>query len=649
MDLSFGFDSTPPTAVPTAIAPRDGAETTATAITFRLIGSTDTGVGGSAVRYLFQVSRQETFGTVLSTQIFTETTFVASWFFGESNTVYWWRVAAVDSAGNQTGWSGPDSFRRPGSTDAGRPIGVAAFRAMATDNLDIELSWYSSPSADVSQYNIYWNQGITSAPADTLLGTIPHDGRESYSWSVASRASLVANTFYLFRIHAQDTGGNQDTAGAVAGAMARSTSPGQPYTSLITPQSGQRIRLAGGVQVQARIEGTRSLVETLVFQFRRSGGGAWTNMTTADSANFPNPMRIGAESRTVYGIRWNAAADGAASDSLLEIRVTAQRASGESQPGLSEVIAVWTTTSDTDADVVSDSRSVRMRGVNGQPVRIALTFLAGIHGSIDLDPRSFSVAEPTRLIFATLGMDSSRTRFASGAGAQSVRGHAANAATLNSLAAGDTVVGHVLDIDLSDSSGAAVTQLAAGKTASITMSLPSGYAPESLVVRSAHSGGETQQWSYDSAGNTPSLSFFSYDSVNRTVTFLTSKFSSFILVVPAIGSGGPGNQASLAQFMVYPNPWRPNDGNAATGRAYDPASPRTTGVVFDFLPARVRIELFTLRGEKVFERTTQVNDGFVTWNGRNEAGLEVASGYYIYVVTDMATGQRVTGKLAVIR
>jgi hypothetical protein len=101
--------------------------------------------------------------------------------------------------------------------------------------------------------------------------------------------------------------------------------------------------------------------------------------------------------------------------------------------------------------------------------------------------------------------------------------------------------------------------------------------------------------------------------------------------------------------MVYPNPFRPNDRSAASGVEYDAANPRTTGIVFDNLPARVRVEVYSLKGERLFDRTTAVNDGFVTWNVRNSDGQQVASGYYVYVVTDLATGKRVTGKLAVIR
>ena len=103
--------------------------------------------------------------------------------------------------------------------------------------------------------------------------------------------------------------------------------------------------------------------------------------------------------------------------------------------------------------------------------------------------------------------------------------------------------------------------------------------------------------------------------------------------------------------MVYPNPYRPNDGNAATGLPFDITNPRRTGIVFDNIPARVRIEVYNLRGERVFEETPSTGgQGFVTWNVQNKhTGQNVASGYYIYIVTDLATGQRVTGKLAIIR
>jgi len=170
------------------------------------------------------------------------------------------------------------------------------------------------------------------------------------------------------------------------------------------------------------------------------------------------------------------------------------------------------------------------------------------------------------------------------------------------------------------------------------------------VIRALHANGDTQEWSYDSVTNLPSLTAFAYDTIERLITFKTRKFSSFVLVAPALGSGGPGNQVNLAKFMVYPNPYRPNDGNASTGQPYDPANPRTTGIIFDNLPAQVRVEVYTMRGERVFERTMTVNDGYLTWNAKNSAnGDDVASGYCIYIVTDLATGRRVTGKLAVIR
>ena len=87
--------------------------------------------------------------------------------------------------------------------------------------------------------------------------------------------------------------------------------------------------------------------------------------------------------------------------------------------------------------------------------------------------------------------------------------------------------------------------------------------------------------------------------------------------------------------MIAPNPFRPSDGNASTG------SPYQRGVA--------GTEIYAVSGRKVTAFSTTNSGGSIQWDGRNDEFREVASGYYLYVVTDQATGARVTGKLAVIR
>ncbi|MDI6793954.1 MAG: T9SS type A sorting domain-containing protein [bacterium] len=92
--------------------------------------------------------------------------------------------------------------------------------------------------------------------------------------------------------------------------------------------------------------------------------------------------------------------------------------------------------------------------------------------------------------------------------------------------------------------------------------------------------------------------------------------------------------------VVYPNPYKPNDGQIRTGDA-------STGIVFINLPeARNQVKVYNLAGELVRESpTTWVS---WTWDTKNNGGEWVESGVYFYVITN-ERGEVKTGKLAVIR
>jgi hypothetical protein len=88
----------------------------------------------------------------------------------------------------------------------------------------------------------------------------------------------------------------------------------------------------------------------------------------------------------------------------------------------------------------------------------------------------------------------------------------------------------------------------------------------------------------------------------------------------------------LSSLQVVPNPWR---------------SDRHSGhpITFYQLAANSHIELFTASGHRV---RSLDGSGQVSWNLDNDSGESVASGIYLYLVTD-ASGQKNRGKLAVIR
>jgi hypothetical protein len=91
--------------------------------------------------------------------------------------------------------------------------------------------------------------------------------------------------------------------------------------------------------------------------------------------------------------------------------------------------------------------------------------------------------------------------------------------------------------------------------------------------------------------------------------------------------------SGLSAGRVSPDPWR---------------SDRNGGVpiTFDQLTLGSQIKIFTLSGHWV--RTLDASDGFANWDLRNDSGENVASGLYLYVLTN-SQGQKATGKLAIIR
>jgi hypothetical protein len=100
-----------------------------------------------------------------------------------------------------------------------------------------------------------------------------------------------------------------------------------------------------------------------------------------------------------------------------------------------------------------------------------------------------------------------------------------------------------------------------------------------------------------------------------------------------IGWAGPAAASVLDAVNVYPNPVRPHLGDVVA--------------TFDNLPGNVDIKIFNAHGSVVREVSIQA-PGFFDWELTNDAGSAVASGIYVYVLTD-DQGNRRVGKLAVIR
>ncbi len=117
----------------------------------------------------------------------------------------------------------------------------------------------------------------------------------------------------------------------------------------------------------------------------------------------------------------------------------------------------------------------------------------------------------------------------------------------------------------------------------------------------------------------------------KKLTLSASIFFSALLLGTIPGAHAA---ADLGQLNVYPNPVkRPLGHNTLT---------------FDNITSQLRIRIYSASGRLVRDIDLAGAGNAYQWDLRNNSNQEVASGVYIYMVSNDA-GEKRTGKIAVIR
>lgn len=111
--------------------------------------------------------------------------------------------------------------------------------------------------------------------------------------------------------------------------------------------------------------------------------------------------------------------------------------------------------------------------------------------------------------------------------------------------------------------------------------------------------------------------------------------TSFSTLSGSSGSGG-GSPGGLRDAHAYPNPYKPT------------ADSTHTKITFSDLTPGAKVQIFTLNGEPVKALNASGSSTTLEWTAVDDGGKQVASGVYIYLITN-AEGQQKEGKLAVIR
>jgi parallel beta-helix repeat protein len=603
-------DTLPPS-LPALLSPIGGEETTATLIRFRWSTSVDT---LSGLRdYRIQIAKGDTTfsSTVLDAwQSATETT--PNLLFLTADTWYW-RVLARDNVGCTSGWSATDSFRRPAPSDTTQPAPVGALTATPNTGATVTLTWLKSPSSGMAgggQYNIYWDNATGAIDLGAPLAIVPHTADTFYSHTTVA---LPDSRYYSFIVRAQDSRGIENTDTVKVIAFIRTVTQALPIAIIRQAQSGNRLlREEALVTVEIAPETRLAEVDRVLFQFRRDTtnlDAAWDTMRVFSPLR-PNPARSSAGGQ--FAIHWDVS--GARPGNPLipagvyQIRATAFLADGrrETGPGIFTVEIVPAGADRRDTRLSNGDWYAEQKVHRGAENR---TYAASDSAAAGVTIPENALTNATDTLRVTL------------------------AATASGAPSGKTVLTSAMTLTLGSG------QTAFGSPVAIWLSYPD-IDGDGIIDGTTTRASELELW-HLSGGTWSKCDNLRVDTALKRIHGATTSFSEFVGVAGAVAT-------NMANFTVAPNPFRPNDGNPATGAPYQ-RGVAATGIWFLNLPSAVTIEIYTVSGRKVTSFSTTNSGGSIQWDGRNDDVRDVASGYYLYVVTDGATGIRATGKLAVIR
>ena len=101
----------------------------------------------------------------------------------------------------------------------------------------------------------------------------------------------------------------------------------------------------------------------------------------------------------------------------------------------------------------------------------------------------------------------------------------------------------------------------------------------------------------------------------------------------------PAPALNLSETYVYPNPFKPGSGSV-----FD--APK---IVFKKLTDRATIKVYSYAGQLVATlHKTDTSVDYYEWDAKNETGEYVASGVYVYLITN-TSGEKISGKFGIIR
>jgi hypothetical protein len=131
---------------------------------------------------------------------------------------------------------------------------------------------------------------------------------------------------------------------------------------------------------------------------------------------------------------------------------------------------------------------------------------------------------------------------------------------------------------------------------------------------------------------------------NRATCWTRLLNHTFAVIELGSGATGPGTGTVSGNASVYPNPYKPGSGTAYDNTIYG------EGIVFGNLTKEFKITILTVSGDLVLQKVVEPDAHYrYLWDTKNESGAKVASGVYVYVITDAGGALISKGKFSIIR
>ncbi|PIZ14489.1 hypothetical protein COY52_12445, partial [Candidatus Desantisbacteria bacterium CG_4_10_14_0_8_um_filter_48_22] len=473
-------------------------------------------------------------------------------------------------------------------TDTIAPLPPSGLSPALVSQNRVQLDWQISVSDDAAGYYVFW---------DSATGIIDYASPCTFTQhplTAWTSGSLLEGVQYKFGVRARDITGNTENNTGMVAAITVPVDTSVIRAVIKVPQAGKKVSGNRLTVIAELINGSPWQVDNILFEYKPSADTAWISIPAANS-NHPNPDRM-----FPYFVQWNV---DLLPDGSYDIRAAATDVYGRTD---SAPMYITIIVDQVDPDI-NEGENAGGDHEKKEKVDPALNNCVKVGNDEGNNVTAITIpgealSGPTRISVTILSP--------SGAPPQQ-----------NSLVPAD----EFREFKLENGQ----TQLLGNTCAVVSMQYNdedcdgfidgTGVSEDRLCAYYFSTSG----WPHWEKVATV------VDKATKTCTFTTPHFSIFGLFGVA--------SADLKTVKVYPNPCK-----SGSGGIYDAGK-----ITFVNLTANATIRIYNLAGELVWEKANVSLSA--TWDLKNTSSAGVASGVYIYLIIDNLAGEKLAGKVAVIR